>query len=84
MTRHFVIYDADDQKSVMKDVCKTSVQMDTKAYTGKGACWAAISRAKDELIGPEQIEAGCSAETMNQREDRDEFIRSTRHSLKTE
>lgn len=51
---NFVIYDADDQKSVMKDVCKR-LCVDTKTYKEK-ALLAAISRAKDELIGPEQFE----------------------------
>lgn len=51
---NFVIYDADDQKSVMKDVCKR-LCVDTKTYKEK-ALLSAISRAKDELIGPEQFE----------------------------
>ena len=51
---NFVIYDADDQKSVMKDVCKR-LCVDTKTYKEK-ALLAAISKAKDELIGPEQYE----------------------------
>ena len=40
---NFVIYDADDQKSVMKDVCKR-LCVDTKTYKEK-ALLAAISRA---------------------------------------
>lgn len=51
---NFTIYDADDQKSVMKDVCKR-LDVDTKIYKER-ALLAAISSAKDELIGPEQYE----------------------------
>ena len=49
---NFTIYDSDDQKSVMKDVCKR-LQIDTKVYKEK-AILGAISSAKDELISPEE------------------------------
>lgn len=48
---NFTIYDADDQKTVMKDICKR-MQIDTKIYKEKSFL-AAISSAKDELISPE-------------------------------
>lgn len=47
---NFTIYDADDSKSVMKDVCK-KLQIDTKIYKERSLL-AAISSAKDELISP--------------------------------
>ena len=47
---NFTIYDTDDQKSVMKDVCKR-LNIDTKQYKER-ALLGAISSAKDELIGP--------------------------------
>ena len=48
---NFTIYDADDQKSLMKDICK-SLNIDTKMYKEK-ALLAAISKAKDELVTPQ-------------------------------
>lgn len=50
----FTIYDTDDQKSLMKDICKR-LQIDTK-ITKERAILSAISSAKDELIGPEEYE----------------------------
>ncbi len=47
---NFTIYDADDQKSIMKDICKR-LQIDTKLHKEKSLL-AAISSAKDELIDP--------------------------------
>lgn len=47
---NFTIYDADDQKQLMKDLCKR-LQIDTKLYKEKFFL-NAISHAKDELIGP--------------------------------
>ena len=51
---NFTIYDADDQKTLMKDICKR-LDIDTKVYKEK-AILAAISSAKDELISPEEYE----------------------------
>lgn len=51
---NFTIYDADDQKTLMKDICKR-LDIDTKIYKEK-AILAAISSAKDELISPEEYE----------------------------
>ncbi len=50
---NFTIYDADDQKSLMKDICKR-LNIDTKVYKEK-AFLSAISRAKDELVSPEEF-----------------------------
>ena len=49
----FSIYDTDDQKSVMKDVCK-KLEIDTK-ITKERTLLAAISRAKDELVSPAEM-----------------------------
>ena len=48
---NFTIYDADDQKTLMKDICKR-LNIDTKMYKEK-MLLAAISSAKDEMISPE-------------------------------
>lgn len=45
---NFTIYDADDQKQLMKDICKR-LQIDTKLYKEKFFL-NAISHAKDELV----------------------------------
>jgi len=50
---NFTIYDADDQKALMKDICK-SLNIDTKMYKEK-ALLAAISKAKDELVSPQEF-----------------------------
>ena len=50
---NFTIYDSDDQKSLMKDICK-SLNIDTKMYKEK-ALLAAISKAKDELVSPQEF-----------------------------
>ncbi len=47
---NFTIYDTDDQKTVMKDVCK-KLEIDTKRLKEK-TILGAISSAKDELISP--------------------------------
>ncbi|MEF9942525.1 MAG: DNA helicase PcrA [Lachnospiraceae bacterium] len=44
----FTIYDGDDQKTLMKDVCKY-LQIDTKVYKER-MLLSAISSAKDELV----------------------------------
>ena len=49
---NFSIYDADDQKHVMKDVCKR-LGIDTKMYPERSLL-RAVSAAKDELISPEE------------------------------
>ncbi|MBE5922603.1 MAG: DNA helicase PcrA [Lachnospiraceae bacterium] len=46
----FTIYDADDQKTLMKEVCK-QLNIDTKK-TKERAFLSVISQAKDALIGP--------------------------------
>ena len=51
---NFTIYDTDDQKSVMKEVCK-KLEIDTKQLKEK-TILGAISSAKDELISPLEYE----------------------------
>ena len=50
---NFTIYDADDQKTLMRDVCKL-LQIDTKIYRER-MLLSEISRAKDELITPQEF-----------------------------
>lgn len=50
--RNFTIYDSDDQRALMKDICK-HLNIDTKKYKEK-TFLNAISAAKDELLTPEQ------------------------------
>ena len=52
---NFVIYDADDQKTRHEGGLQASVAWIRRPIR-KGRLLAAISRAKDELIGPEQFE----------------------------
>ncbi len=54
----FTIYDADDQKTVMKAICKR-MSIDTKMYKEK-ALLGAISSAKDELISVREYELDAS------------------------
>ena len=49
---NFTIYDTDDQKTVMKDICKR-LNIDTKMFKER-TILGAISGAKDELISPMQ------------------------------
>jgi DNA helicase-2/ATP-dependent DNA helicase PcrA len=51
---NFTIYDADDQKTVMKEIFR-KFDINTKIYKER-AVLADISHAKDELITPEEME----------------------------
>ncbi len=51
---NFTIYDTDDQKTVMKDICKR-LQIDTKQYPER-ALLSSISHAKDELLSPREMD----------------------------
>ena len=51
---NFTIYDTDDQKSVIKDVCR-KLNIDTKVYKERSLL-AQISHAKDELLTPDDME----------------------------
>ena len=50
--KHFVIYDSDDTKTVIKD-CLKELNLDDKIFSPKSVS-AQLSKAKDELIGPEE------------------------------
>ena len=50
----FTIYDTDDQKTLMKEVCK-KVAIDTKVFKER-SLMSAISSAKNELILPDEFE----------------------------
>ncbi len=50
---NFTIYDTDDQKTVMREICK-KLQIDTKQLKER-AILNAISNAKNELIGAEKF-----------------------------
>ena len=51
---NFTIYDTDDQKSVIKEACK-KLNIDTKMLKER-TIMSAISRAKDELVTPGEME----------------------------
>ncbi|MDO5403800.1 MAG: UvrD-helicase domain-containing protein [Eubacteriales bacterium] len=51
---NFTIYDTDDQKSVIKEVCK-KLNIDTKLLKER-TIMSAISSAKDEMITPQEME----------------------------
>jgi len=51
--RNFTIYDSDDQKTLMREVCKY-LSIDTKNIKERSLL-SAISKAKDELITPEEF-----------------------------
>ncbi len=55
-SRDFVIYDRDDQKTLMKDILK-GMNLDPKRYKDK-TFLGVISSAKDELIGPQAFLEG--------------------------
>ena len=62
---NFTIYDADDQKTLMKDVCK-QLQIDTKIYKERNLL-AAISSAKDEMILPDEYELNAAGDYHKQK-----------------
>lgn len=51
---NFTIYDTDDQKSVIKGICKR-LNIDTKVYKERSLL-GAISSAKDELVGVQEFQ----------------------------
>ncbi|MCI9532921.1 MAG: DNA helicase PcrA [Lachnospiraceae bacterium] len=62
----FTIYDADDQKAVMKDVCRR-LKIDTKVYKEK-AFLAVISQAKDRLVTPEEFTRMAAGDFVRERQ----------------
>ena len=62
---NFTIYDTDDQKTVMKDVCKR-LEIDTKMLKER-TILSAISSAKDSLITPQEYEMHAFGDFTKQR-----------------
>lgn len=62
---NFVIYDADDQKSVIKDICKR-LNVDTKVLKERTVL-SAISSAKDELISPNEYSLSVAGDYHKQK-----------------
>lgn len=62
---NFTIYDTDDQKTLMKDVCKL-VNIDTKVYKERSLL-SAISSAKDEMVSPEEYELNAAGDFGKQK-----------------
>ena len=62
---NFTIYDADDQKTLMKDVCRL-IDIDTKVYKERNLL-SAISSAKDELIMPQEFELNAGGDYGKQK-----------------
>ena len=63
---NFTIYDADDQKTLMKDICKR-LQIDTKIYKER-MFLNVISHAKDELIDPVTFSLQAQGDYTKQRQ----------------
>lgn len=62
---NFAIYDADDQKSVIKDVCKR-MNVDTKVLKERTVL-SAISSAKDELVSPNEYSLSAAGDYHKQK-----------------
>ena len=56
----FAIYDTDDQKTLIKDVCR-KLNIDTKIYKERSLL-AQISQAKDNLISPDEMEMNAAGD----------------------
>ena len=63
---NFTIYDADDQKTLMKDICKR-LEIDTKIHKEK-TFLGVISSAKDELIDPIEFETRATGDYNKRRQ----------------
>ena len=77
---NFTIYDADDQKTLMKDICKR-LNVDTKIYKEKSLL-AAISHAKDELISPQEFSLRAAASTDYAKRKQAEIYREYQDALR--
>lgn len=62
---NFTIYDMDDQKSVIKDICKR-FDIDTKKLKER-VILSNISSAKDELVSPEEYEKSAPSDYISSR-----------------
>lgn len=63
---HFTIYDTDDQKNLMKEICKR-MEIDTKLYKERSFL-SVISKAKDELISPEEFALRAAGDFVKERQ----------------
>lgn len=63
---NFTIYDSDDQKTLMKDICKR-LEIDTKMHKEK-MFLSAISSAKDELIDPIEFETRAAGDYVKRKQ----------------
>ena len=63
---NFTIYDSDDQKTLMKDICKR-LEIDTKMYKEK-MFLSAISSAKDELIDPIEFQTRAAGDYVKRKQ----------------
>lgn len=61
----FTIYDTDDQKTLMKEVCRRT-GIDTKVYKERNLL-SAISSAKNEMITPEEFELNAGGDFAKQK-----------------
>lgn len=57
---NFAIYDTDDQKTLMKEICR-KMNVDTKVYKERSIL-AQISHAKDEMITPDEMEMNAAGD----------------------
>lgn len=64
-SRSFTIYDSDDQKTLMREICKY-LNIDTKKINER-AILSAISKAKDELMSPEDFERSAGGDYTKSR-----------------
>lgn len=60
---HFTIYDTDDQKTLIKEVCR-KVDVDTKVFKERSLL-SAISSAKNEMILPDEFELNAGGDFAN-------------------
>ena len=77
---NFTIYDSDEQKTLMKDICKR-LNVDTKIYKEKSLL-AAISHAKDELISPEEYATRAAASGDYAKKKQAEIYREYQEALR--
>lgn len=61
----FTIYDVDDQRTLMKDVCK-KLDIDTKKYNER-MILSAISSAKNEMVTPAEYETNAAGDFGRQK-----------------
>ena len=75
----FTIYDSDDQKTLMKEICR-KLNIDTKKYKERSLL-AQISHAKDEMITPDEMEMNAGGD-FNQKKV-DQVYREYQAALKS-